>query len=345
MSPPITVLESFSGIYPTTNPYIAQLAQAFHANDDLKLVTFSWRRALLGRYDVFHVHWPEQLMGGHKATGRAARRLLTALLCLRLWLGRAPIVRTWHNVERPRGLARLDYRLLDMLDRLTVLRIRLNEVSDMPREVPYETILLGDYRDWYRGCIVAEPVPGRIGYVGLIRGYKGVEDLIAAFRETEDERLSLLVAGNPTSAELKASVTLLASGDPRIITRLEYLDDRDFVEALTSSELVALPYRAMHNSSAVLAALSLDRPVLVPDNEVNRLLADEVGRGWVHFYRDVLDAQALLSALDAVRAPRDPHPDLSLRGWDRVAADHARAFRRAVRLKRGRRTVASEGDW
>ena len=42
-----------------------------------------------------------------------------------------------------------------------------------------------------------------------------------------------------------------------------------------------LPYRHMHNSGAALTALSLDRPVLVPETDVNRDLARETGPGWV----------------------------------------------------------------
>ena len=41
---------------------------------------------------------------------------------------------------------------------------------------------------------------------------------------------------------------------------------------------MVLPYRQMHNSGAVLAALSLDRPVLVPATD-QRGLGAEVGPG------------------------------------------------------------------
>lgn len=339
---PVRVLVSFAGLYRTTNPYITQLARSFDAHPDLEMSLFSWRRALLGSYDVFHVHWPEQLMGGHKAVGRAARRLLTALLCLRLWTTRTPLVRTWHNVERPSGLPWVDHRLLDALDHLTALRIRVNPVTELPPDAPTATILLGDYREWYAAWPRLAPVPGRLSYVGLVRGYKGVEDLVAGFRQVGDRDLSLLVAGKPTSAELATTITDLAGDDPRITLRLEYLDDADFVAAVTSSEVVVLPYRFMHNSSALLAALSLDRPALVPDNEVNRQLADEVGPGWIHLYAGAITPEALDRAVADVRSGvRADRPDLTGRSWERVAADHASAFASVLRPERDRsRSVA-----
>ncbi len=339
----LRVLESFPAPRRTTNPYIVQLAQSLEDHSPIELFYFDWRRALVGGYDVFHVHWPEQLMGGHRRLGRAVRRTLTVLLCLRLWLTRTPVVRTWHNVERPAGLAKLDYWLLECLDRLTDLRIRLNPASVMPDDAPFVTILHGDYRRWYAGCEARAATPGRLAYVGLVRRYKGVEALIEAFGELPGT-YRLVVAGSPTSAALAATMRALAGPDPRIDLRLAYLDDAEFVEVLTSAQLVVLPYRFMHNSGAVLAALSLDRPVLVPDNDVNRLLAAEVGPGWVHLFDGDLTGEALRRALYAdSSASERSRPDLSGRTWDGVAQAHEDAFRQAtslpptLRRRRGRR--------
>ena len=43
------------------------------------------------------------------------------------------------------------------------------------------TILHGHYREWY-GPSNAPSVPGRLLCFGLLRPYKGVESLLAAFR-------------------------------------------------------------------------------------------------------------------------------------------------------------------
>jgi hypothetical protein len=99
---------------------------------------------------------------------------------------------------------------------------------------------------------------------------------------------------------------------------------------VTEAELVVLPYRDVHNSGAALLALSLDRPVLVPDNEVTAELAAEVGPGWVHRYDGELTAETLRRALSAVREERRaPRPDLSGREWDGAAAAHVAVYRQA----------------
>ncbi len=324
---PLRVLESVSELKPTTNPYITQLIDALRRRDDTDVTLFDFRTAVFGRYDVFHVHWPEVTFGGAKPAGRALRRLLTEVLMLRLALTRTPIVRTWHNTERPEGLSRWDYRLLDLFDRRTRAVIRLNDVTAPSLDVPVHTVPLGHYRAWFAAHPASAAVPGRVAYVGLIRRYKGVEALIEAFRSVTTPGATLAVSGRPSNAELASTLRELAAPDERATVRLEFLDDADFVTEVTSASLVVLPFVHMHNSSTVLAALSLERPVLVPDNEVNRRLSAEVGEGWIHTYDGELDAADIERALDAP-APQAP-PRFVSRDWDDSARLHVDAFRAA----------------
>jgi glycosyltransferase involved in cell wall biosynthesis len=326
---PLRVIESVSELKPTTNPYITQLIEALRRRDDTQVQLFRFSAALFGSYDVFHVHWPEVTFGGAKPAGRVVRRMLTELLMLRLALTRTPIVRTWHNTERPEGLSRWDYRLLDLFDRRTRAVVRLNDATVPSLDVPVHTVPLGHYREWYARHPRSAAVPGRAAYVGLIRRYKGVEALIESFRSVTTPGATLTVSGRPSNAELAATLRELADGDDRVRLRLEFLDDADFVTEVTSSSLVVLPFVHMHNSSTVLAALSLERPVLVPDNEVNRLLADEVGPGWIHTYEGELDADDIARALTAA-APTEA-PRFVLRDWDDSARLHVEAFRAAAR--------------
>ncbi|MBM4515638.1 hypothetical protein GS432_01345 [Rhodococcus hoagii] len=70
--------------------------------------------------------------------------------------------------------------------------------------------------------------------------------------------------------ELRQTIEAVSQRCERVSSALGFAPDADLVREISMSEMVVLPYRFMHNSGAVLLALSLDRPVLVPDNEVNR---------------------------------------------------------------------------
>lgn len=335
---PVRVLQSFPDPRPTTNPYIWMLRQALDTHPDVTLDTFSWRRALTGDYDVFHAHWPEILVDGATPVKKVLRQLMFVLFLLRLQLRGTAIVRTLHNLELPSGISRREVVLLRWFQRRTTLLVRIN-TSGARLDRPYETIVHGHYRDWFADFPRPEQVPGRVAYFGLIRRYKAVDTLISAFRATADPSLSLFVGGKPSTAELRAELTALAEPDPRVATHLEFLTDAELVAAASAAQLVVLPYREMHNSGGVLAALSLDRPVLVPENEVNAQLAAEVGPGWVHTYASALDAAALTSTLATVAAAAPGRPDLSARDWTTAAELHLQAYRRAVDLLSHRRSV------
>lgn len=334
----LTVLQSFPEPRPTTNPYLVMLAGALREDPQLRVLNFSWRTALGSRYEVFHVHWPEIMVTGGTWPKRTVRQLLFLGLLAKLRLQRTAVVRTRHNLELPEGLGRIESWLLGMFERRTDLVIRLTD--ETPVAGPSSTIVHGHYRTWFAGRPHSAMVSGRFGYAGLIRRYKGVEALVAAFSSLPGPELSLGIGGKPSSAELSGALEAAARADPRILLALEFLPDDEFVAAVTAAELMVFPYRAMHNSGGVLAALSLDRPALVPDNAVNRALAAEVGPGWLHFFTAPLTAAALESALASARSPgRTPAPDLAMRGWDHAALAHKDAYLRALSLRRGRAEV------
>ena len=329
----LIVLLSFPEARPTTNPYNIMLERSLREQPEVTCANFRWRTALFGRYDVFHGHWPEILVSGHSPLKKIARQALFTAFLLRLAITRTPVVRTVHNVELPQGISRREEFLLRRLDRATSMRILLNPLTPVPAGSESVTIPLGHYRDWYAQIAPHRPVPGQLGYFGMVRRYKGVEALITAFRSTQGRAvgLTLRIGGKPSTEELGNAIRTLAGGDPRIRIDLGFLADDELVELATSSELLVMPYRFMHNSSATLTALSLDRPVLVPDNEVNRMLGEEVGPGWVHRYQSDLTADAILTALDELHdQPRSARPNLDGRSWKTTGEEHVNAYRRAL---------------
>ena len=330
---PLTVLMSFPPPLPTSNPYNSLLMDSVAALPNTKVLTFSWRRALFGKYDLFHVHWPEILVTGHSWWKQLVRQALFVVLLIRLRLLRRPLVRTFHNLELPQGISPLQTALLRWAERWTTFWIVINTTTELPANRPHAVALHGHYRDWYSRYPSLEATPGRFGFFGGVRRYKNAVGLVRALRQCDDPALSLRICGRPSSQALADELRDAAGDDPRIELVLQFIDDPALVAHATSSELVVLPYPEMHNSGSVFAALSLDRPVLVPDNEVNRRLATEVGQQWVIRYQGELSSAHLLSALAAVREiPAGSRPDLSQRDWPLIAGQHLAAYLKALAL-------------
>jgi beta-1,4-mannosyltransferase len=341
---PLIVQQSFPEPRPTTNPYIVMLRDAIEAQPGVELRTFSWRRALLARYDVFHAHWPEILVDGGSGIKRAGRQALTIALLAKLRLTRTPIVRTVHNLELPSGISRRQRRILLAFDAQTTLRIRLNTNTVIPPGQPFETIIHGHYREWFAAYQLPEPVDGRFAYFGLIRRYKGVERLVEQFRAVPDTAVSLTVGGRPSSVELADAIREAAADDQRIALSLQFLSDAELVGIAGEAKLIVLPYREMHNSGGALTALSLGRPVLLPANAVNDELSREVGPGWVTMYEGALTAEHLqLTMKQLTESPPEHEPDLSAREWQSAGEAHVRAYRRAIALLRSSPGSSSNG--
>lgn len=334
------VIQSFREPRPTTNPYIVMLDRALAAQPQIEHLRFSWPVALFTRIDVFQLHWPETLLGGDRGWKRRTKRLLLRALLLKLRLTGATIVRTAHNVELPRDVDPATRAILVLIEERADYRILLNPLTELPWTTPSTVIAHGHYRDWFAQVPPTEPSADSIGFVGLVRTYKGVDHLISVFRETASTHpeLRLLVAGNPTSPEIAERVRAQAEEDNRISLDLRFLSEPDFATAMMSVRGIVLPYRFMHNSGAALAALSLGRPVLVPRNPVNIELAEEVGDGWVHMYTDKLDQNDLIAFHRALSEHRpDAPPRLDKRDWQLAGADHVSAYREAVRAHHERK--------
>lgn len=323
----ITVLHSVAGPDGTTQ-FIVQLVEG--APPELELKFFDWRTALLGSYDLFHVHWPEFLMRSRFYPKAVLQRLLFAALLARLRIQKIPVVRTLHNVKPHEDGGRLESAFLRRLDELTSLYILLNPTTVSPPGDAV-TILHGHYIDRFAALEKPASVRGRILNFGLIRPYKGVERLIDVFRSLPSPDLTLRVVGKPT-AELRTTVEEAIALDARASCLLEFVEDETLVREISEAELVVLPYLEMHNSGALLVALSLGRPVLAPDSPANRAMVEEVGPEWLMTYEGELTPDILGKAVAAVGSrPSSDRPHLSGRDWDRIGELHYAAYTRVLK--------------
>lgn len=322
----IVVLEATAPPKPTTE-YVDQVVT--YANPQFEFRYLSPRTAFR-HADVFHVHWPELIVRGRNVGETLVRcfgfRLLLGMMRMR---GTA-IVRTLHNLKPHEPAHAVERWVTRRLDQQTHLFVSINPITEAPSRQPMH-IPHGHYRDSYSSCPKSEPISGRVTFVGMIRPYKGVDRLIDVFRKVDTPGVTLRIAGKPT-AELKSLIQREMDNDPRITGNFGYLSDREFVTEVTAAELICLPYVEVHNSGTMLAALSLDRPVLVKRTPTTSALADEVGPGWVFFFEHDLGSADIDQALTSLRTGEDRHaPKLEGRDWRCVARRYGEAFLEAMR--------------
>lgn len=162
------------------------------------------------------------------------------------------------------------------------------------------------------------PATGRITLApGALRPYKGLEELLDAFaRLPAATRGALLIVGPPKDRAYAALLASRAADVPGAQLVPRYVPGAELALYLAAADLVALPYRRVLTSSALVLALSYARPVLAPDAAPVRELVRDGAQGF-------LFAPGQPGALAAALGRALEHPDLDALG--RRGLDAARA--------------------
>lgn len=332
----LTVLLSLKAPDGTTR-FVDQIVAFKPQEETIKY--FSWRTALLGSYDVLHVHWPEWMLRHSRRGVRWVKYGFMLLLLLRLSILPTAVVRTIHNVEPHRPGGSIERFLVAAIDRRTTEYVVLNPFTPSPG--PTTLIRHGSYVTRFRDYVKHPMIPGRILFFGRIEPYKNVNALIDQFACMDSDEPTLRIVGSldesafPDRGErLRQAV----EATRRVTARFEFVSDEALVEEITKSQLVVLHYTEMHNSGALLVALSLGRVVYAVPSEVNKWIQGEVGPDWLILDRE-LTGTSLARALDHAKSTGDGSartPYLDNREWGEVAREHYAVYQKAVKSVRRR---------
>jgi glycosyltransferase involved in cell wall biosynthesis len=130
--------------------------------------------------------------------------------------------------------------------------------------------------------------------IGQIRPYKGLPELISAFRAMPGRAgVELWIAGEAVDEALVASLQRDAEAGPGVHLRLGHQSPAEVGMLLKACDLVALPYRHILTSGAALLAMTFGRPCAAPRLGCLTEVLDEDGA----FLYDPMDADGLRDAL------------------------------------------------
>ena len=276
-----------------SNPYQALLAEALRAQDVVvKLgggpsrfpvtpILLAWVRAGMPR--VVHLHWMHRYLLPVLGRRRWAARRTTMELRILHRLG-VRLVWTVHNVGEHDGSAgklepRFNRRLISLADAVichcTAARRLAIEAYELPESLQarLHVVAHGNYTGWYPDTLDREAARAELGlagthrvflFIGQVRGYKGVDELLHAFRDLDAPGARLIVAGMPRGAQAQAAIEQAAAADPRVTLALESVPDDRMQVYLRAADAVVLPYRDVLSSGSAILAMTFGRPVIAP---------------------------------------------------------------------------------
>lgn len=304
-----------------------------YAPNDIRFSFFSWKVALFGRFDIFHVHWPEFLVRHRTPFGTFLQKLLFRLFLLKLQLNRTPVVRTVHNIDPHDSGDASEKRLLSRLDRLASTHVVMNDC--VTPTWPGRTVLIphGHYRETFSTVTKYERVAGRVLLFGRLHPYKGILEFLKAAELLTMEGIEIRIVGAPTPemrVQIEAELARPDRSGVAVSTDLRTVTNEEMVKEITEAHLIALPYQdaGNGNSGVAMVALSLGRPVLTTRSCVMQRLADEVGDQWVHMSDRAISADDIQSALtQTASSTAESHPVFAAgRDWPAVAREYSQVF-------------------
>jgi beta-1,4-mannosyltransferase len=132
-------------------------------------------------------------------------------------------------------------------------------------------------------------------FLGNIRPYKGVLDLIEAFKILEDKNnCQLLICGHVTFKEDEILIKKAIQGTKGIMFKPGYVPNEDIEGYIKSSDVMIYPYKDILTSGALILGMSMAKPCLVSNvGSMTELISKEFVFGNVlelkdlmHFFQD-----------------------------------------------------------
>ncbi|KPH65756.1 glycosyltransferase [Novosphingobium sp. ST904] len=318
-----------------SNPYtailIGQLRRLGHSPSSP-----GWKERFTGTCDILHLHWPQKVI--QPGLLRSLRTIAAWAVFLALQKARgAKIVWTMHNAVsheqlRPRLERFWMARFMALLDGIHAMsesslaqaRLRHPVLTRIPALVAPHWTYSGAY----------PPPAATIGlrrdtvsFLGDIKGYKGLDDMLAALENAEPDSRRYLVHGLPESpaeaAALEARLAALSGRGWRMEWVLTRLSDQEMADRLNETLILLLPYRRGENSGLAILAAERGTPVMVSGISAFSNLLDELGPPRVTAITAPLSHRQIAEAAQAAAAVAGAVPlhFVARRSPERVVAE------------------------
>jgi len=303
-----------------SNPYQRQLSrhlasfgvqvQKSHSGE------FFLKRALLqGKPDILHIHWIHPFCTKQTFARSVINSFIFICELAILRVLNVKIVWTVHNLKNHNNR----YLQLDRLCTKIVAKLCHAIIAhcEKAKEEVISTFSLrdrqkvfvighGNYIGCYENKISQTEARNTLGiaasktvllFLGLIRPYKGVLELVNAFDQLANDEATLMVAGKVWKDNLAQGELLKqkAAANEQIQFIPEFVPDDKIQLYMNASDIVVFPYKDILTSGAVLLAMSFGKACIAPRMGCIGELLDDGGA----FLYNPEDKDGLLRATDA----------------------------------------------
>lgn len=101
-------------------------------------------------------------------------------------------------------------------------------------------------------------------FLGAVRPYKGVLELIDAFRGLAADRATLVIAGKPLNHDFAQQIEIARANSDHIRFHPGFVPEDEVQVYMNAADVAVLPYRQVLSSGAALLAMSFGKPCVAP---------------------------------------------------------------------------------
>ena len=114
-------------------------------------------------------------------------------------------------------------------------------------------------------------------FLGGISPYKGILELIDAFRSVHTENEILIIAGQCKDEVYLEKIKMSIDNDEAIILQLQFVADEDVPSYFKMADWVILPFKQNFTSGSLVLAMGFSKAIIVSDTGLNREYAGDKG--------------------------------------------------------------------
>jgi len=134
-------------------------------------------------------------------------------------------------------------------------------------------------------------------FFGFIRGYKGLDILLEAFKNADNDH-TLLIAGEPYEdfEKYQPAIDALKAAGKNVVDHIRYIEDHEVPTLFSASDVCVLPYKSATQSGIASIAMHFELPMIVTNVGG---LPEEVDNGKTGMISTEVSAPAVWQAIDA----------------------------------------------
>jgi glycosyltransferase involved in cell wall biosynthesis len=286
-------------------------------NITLLSILFNYRRP-----NIIHFHWQHSLFivkGKYNKYKMILKSVISLLQLIIIKMTGIRIVWTAHNLKDHENthqsiqffftkyFARCSDLIIAHCDTAKSIIVEQFNIKKKDKVI---VIPHGNFLGYYRNEISRKRAQQKLNvtseeitflFLGEIRYYKGVLELVDAFLSLKHESMQLIIAGRPFDAQIAEKVKQKINSHKQIRLVLEFIPNDELQLYINASDVMVFPYCDIFSSGGVMLALSFGKPIIAPRLGCIPDVLDSSGS----FLYDSFQQDGLLQAMEKTIRSKD----------------------------------------